>query len=231
MQPFMKMKKKISMTESTRKALNKAIDLLHRLSSKKITEEVCLKEINLTLSNHFLEDGKVNADQKIRLEMCLKEASEVVDHLEKGKIPLYEAIMLINRVVVNHTNIELEELHEEREEPLQFKPKVEPYKQDSDFVSQEFDISGDQREKILKQHFFQKLQEKEDRIEEMKLSQKESLNSDTHISEIKELNKASDDVVHLMNRVLLNKKQLEDAISDLNGQLNSVGFELRPIQK
>ena len=120
---------------------------------------------------------------------------------------------------------------DEREEPLQFKPKVEPYKEDSDFVSQEFDISGDQREKILKEHFFQKLQEKENRIEEIKLSQKESFNKDAAVSEIKELNKATDDVVHLMNRVLLNKKQLEDAISDLNGQLNSVGFELRPIQK
>jgi hypothetical protein len=230
MQPFMKMKKKITMTESTRKVLNKAIDLLHRLSSKKISEDVCKKEISYTLSSHFLEDTKVNADSKVKLEMCINEASDIIESLEKGKIPLYEAIMLINRVVVNHAGIESLESFEQKDEPLQFKPRVEPYKEDSDFVSQEFDISGDQREKILKERFFQKLQSRETEMLE-KTHEKENFQRETLISEIKELNKASDDVSLLMNRVLVNKKQLEEAICDLNGQLQSIGFELRPIQK
>ncbi|MBM3193853.1 MAG: hypothetical protein FJZ59_06460 [Chlamydiae bacterium] len=216
MQPFMKMKKKIGMTESTRQVLNRAIDLLHRLSNKKLSEESARKELNTTLSQHFLSEGGVEAQKKIKLQMILEEANDVVTELDKGKIPLYEAIMLVNRIVSNGVNKEPPPLPDNRItsanaiEPFDNRPKITPYEDDAEFVSQEFDVSGDQREKNLQMKISQKIQEK---IEEAPPKQSE------------------DDVALLMNRVLMNKKELENAISDLNGTLQSVGFELRPIEK
>lgn len=216
MQPFMKMKKKIGMTESTRQVLNRAIDLLHRLSNKKLSEESARKELSATLSQHFISEGGVEAQKKIKLQMILEEANDVVTELDKGKIPLYEAIMLVNRIVSNGVHKEPPPLPESRIEsadaiePIHIRPKIAPYEEDVEFVSQEFDVSGDQRERNLQMKISQKIQEK---IEEAPPKQSE------------------EDVALLMNRVLLNKKQLESAISDLNGTLQSVGFELRPIDK
>lgn len=215
MQPFMKMKKKMGMTESTRQVLNKAIDLLHRLSNNKISEDVAKRELATTLSAHFLAEGGVEAQKKIRLQMVLEEANDVVTELHKGKIPLYEAIMLINRIVVTNMNKEPPPVPENRLSPsyteeAQLRPKLPPYQEDMEFISQEFDISGDQKERNLQARFMQKIEEKEEA-----LPPKQS----------------EEDVILLMNRVLMNKKQLEEAISDLNGTLYAAGFELRPIGK
>lgn len=210
MQPFMKMKKKIGMTESTRQVLNKAIDLLHRLSNKKLSEEAARRELSTTLSTHFLSEGGVEAHKKIKLQMVLEEANDVVTQLDKGKIPLYEAIMLVNRIVVAGAGKEPPPIPASSIEPLQIHPKIAPYEEDLEFVSQEFDVSGEQRERNLHIRTSEKIQEK---LAETAPRQSE------------------EDVTLLMNRVLMNKKQLEEAISDLNGTLLSVGFELRPIGK
>ena len=214
MQPFMKMKKKIGMTESTRQVLNKAIDLLHRLSNKKLSEESARRELSTTLSTHFLSEGGVEAHKKIKLQMVLEEANDVVTQLDKGKIPLYEAIMLVNRIVVAgasaHTGKEPPPIPTSNIESFHIHPRIAPYEEDLEFVSQEFDVSGEQRERNLHIRTSEKFQEK---LAETAPRQSE------------------EDVTLLMNRVLMNKKQLEEAISDLNGTLLSVGFELRPIGK
>lgn len=209
MQPFMKMKKKIGMTESTRQVLNKAIDLLHRLSNKKLSEESAKKELSTTLSAHFVAEGGVEEQKKIKLQMVLEEANGVVSQLDRGQIPLYEAIMLVNRIVVSGANKEEAPLKETKIEPIQLRTKLGAYEEDLEFVSQEFDVSGDQREKNLQVKESQKPQEKEEPVI---------------------VRQPSEDVVLLMNRVLMNKKQLEDSILDLNGTLHTIGFELRPIK-
>ena len=118
--------------------------------------------------------------------------------------------MLINRIVVSGVNKEPPPIPEIRSETLQIRPKINPYEEDLDFISGEFDSSGDQREKNLQMRPPQKIHEK---IEEPAPKQ------------------SDDNVTILLNRVLINKKQLEEAISDLNGSLQTVGYELRPINK
>ena len=58
MQAFIKGKKRGGMQEATRQVLNRAIDLLHRVSNKKVSEEIALRELTADLSTHFLaEEG------------------------------------------------------------------------------------------------------------------------------------------------------------------------------
>ena len=213
MQSFMKMKKKVGMTESTRQVLNKAIDLLHRVSNKKLSEEAARRELATALSTHFLAEGGVEEEKKIKLQVVLEEASNVVSQLEKGKIPLYEAIMMVNRIVVSENFPKKEEGN--KIEPIQFRTKVDPY-EDTAFVSQEFDVSGDQKEKNL-----------ESRV----VNKPEFVLQEEKVTQQVELKEITDDIALLMNRVLKNKKVLEESISVLNGSLHPIGFELRILDK
>ncbi len=219
MQPFMKMKRKQGMSEPTRQVLNRAIDLLHRLSNKKISEEGARRELSATLSAHFLSEGGVEAGKKIRLQLILEEATGVVAQLDRGEIPLYEAIMLVNRIVVSGiSKQEPPPIPDDRIPSIQLRAKINPYEpaveeeieEDTDFVSQEFDISGESREKDLQMGRSIKMQEK---VPDNAPKQSE------------------DDISALLAKVLLNKKQLEAAIFELNDTLQSVGFELRKIEK
>ncbi len=237
MQPFMKMKKKIGMTESTRQALNRAIDLLHRLSNKKLSEESARKELSTMLSQHFLSEDGVDAQKKIKLQMVLEEANDVVTQLDKGKIPLYEAIMLVNRIVSNSASKEPPPLPEARIEsanaiePIHSRPKIAPYEEDVEFISQEFDVSGDQREKNLQERMAQKIEKLPQQMDGILSKTLMTASDDTKKIEVRAPRQSEEDVAILMNRVLMNKKQLEESILDLNGSLQSVGFELRPIVK
>jgi hypothetical protein len=217
MQPFMKVKKKMGMTESTRQVLNRAIDILHRVSSKKLSEELARKELSTTLSTHFLNDGDVDPIKKIKLQRCLEEVNEVTSSLDKGKIPLYEAIMLVNRIVVSGATHQPPPLPETKATSFQIRPKITPYEEDVEYINQEFDISGNQREKNLQLINTQKLEDKVQEIVREPVRETAPLQTE-------------EDVTLLLNRVLLNKKQLEEAISDLNGTLQSIGFELRAIK-
>ncbi len=221
MQPFMKAKKKMGMSESTRQVLNRAIDILHRVSSKKLSEELAKKELSATLSAHFLSEGDVDPIKKIKLQRCLEEVNEVTSALDKGKTPLYEAIMHVNRIVVSGATKEPPALPENRPNPFQIRPKITPYEEDEEYINQEFDIPGTQREKNLQLINTQKL---EDKVQEMRREQGSETEHEAPPRQSEE------DITLLLNRVLLNKKQLEEAISDLNGTLQAVGFELRPIK-
>ena len=211
MQSFMKMKRKIGMTESTRQVLNKAIDLLHRLSNKKLSEEAARRELSTNLSTHFLAEGGLAEEKKIKLQAALEEANEVVTQLERGKIPLYEAIMMVNRIVVSEVLPKtLNKEESSKIEPIQIHSKEESPEDEGAFVSQEFDVSGDQKEKNLQVRTLQKLQEK---------------------AEASVVKAPPEDVTTLMNRVLMNKKQLEESVLALNSSLHVIGFELRPLDK
>lgn len=205
MQPFMKMKKKVGMTESTRQVLNRTIDLLHRVSNKKLSEEVARRELSTTLSTHFFAEGGGEEQRKIKLQLVLEEANGIITQLEKEKIPLYEAIMLINRIVVS--GVKEEDLPVE---PVQLRTKMPQYEEEVEFVSQEFDVSGERVENNLHVRAPQKVVEKPLPMESKQ---------------------PTEEVAVLMNRVLTNKKQLEDSVQALNGLLQIAGFELRPIGK
>src|SRR3990167_836453 len=106
MQQFVKMRRQVSMAESTRLVLNKSIDLLHKLSNGKLGKEDVKKEISTLLSTYFVtvypETSRGNdPESKFKLEHFLDQAYEIIDQVESGKVPLYEAIMLMNKVVVS----------------------------------------------------------------------------------------------------------------------------------
>lgn len=104
MDQYMKIKKTLSLAESTRQILNKAIDLLHKLSNGKISKEETKHQLSSILSHYFLtiygED--LNSNEKQELKAFLASAHEVVDKVDGGKIPLYEAIMVMNKVIIHH---------------------------------------------------------------------------------------------------------------------------------
>ena len=104
MDQYMKIKKTLSLAESTRQILNKAIDLLHKLSNGKMGKEETKHQLSSILSHYFLtiygED--LSSTEKQELKDFLASAHEVVDRAESGKIPLYEAIMLMNKVIIQH---------------------------------------------------------------------------------------------------------------------------------
>lgn len=100
MDQFVKLRKKMSIAESTRQMLNKSIDLLHKLSKKKITTDAVKKELSTYLSNHILTLNQVDSGKKFELEQFLHHVGELVDSVDAGKIPLYEGIMTLNRLVM-----------------------------------------------------------------------------------------------------------------------------------
>ena len=218
MQPFMKMKRKQGMNEQTRQVLNRAIDLLHRLSSKRISEEGARRELSAALSAHFLAEDGIESGKKIKLQLILEEATTVISQLDRGEIPLYEAIMLVNRIVVSAIVKQPPPIPKDSIAPIQYRARINPYEaseeleieEDVDFVSQEFDISGESREKDLQVARTIKVEEK------------------LHNAPPKQ---SEDDITALLSKVLINKKQLEAAIFELNDTLQSTGFELRPLDK
>ena len=107
------------------------------------------------------------------MQVILQEVTRIVSQLDLGQIPLYEAIMMVNRLVVQEV------------------------KTQDTFVNQEFDRPGNTLHEIPVQ------EKKEPPMEELSV---------------------------LMNRVVLNKKQLEESIMVLNGSLQAIGFELRSIK-
>lgn len=88
------------MTESTRQMLNKSIDLLHKLSKKKVTTTAVKNELSDYLSNHISLWNQINSNSPRRLEEFTVLAEEIIDDVDAGKIPLYEGIMLLNRMVM-----------------------------------------------------------------------------------------------------------------------------------
>ncbi len=109
MDPFMHMRTKINVAEATRQILNKSIDLLHKLSHKKVMRIEVNKELNLLISQHFfscvLGREVMDDKDKLQLELILSQAYEVTRKVEKQEVPLYEGIMMMNKVVMGQSII------------------------------------------------------------------------------------------------------------------------------
>ncbi|MBM3202017.1 MAG: hypothetical protein FJZ56_06380 [Chlamydiae bacterium] len=145
MDQFHKVKKKMSIAESTRQVLNKSIDLLHKLSNKKLSRDEINKQLSELLTAYFASlHPEMNEANSIKLDHFLKQAEEIVDKVANSKSPLYEAIMLMNKVVVsNQPDLEEENMAEEK--PIENRLMRE---EEMGLVTSEFDLSGEAQEKV-----------------------------------------------------------------------------------
>jgi hypothetical protein len=144
MDQFHKVKKKMSMAEATRQVLNKSIDLLHKLSNKKLSKDEIKNQLDELLSTYFFNlYPEIDEAVKMKLELFLEQSHEIVDKVSMGKAPLYEAIMLMNKVVVAYQPSAEEERSFE-EKPLENRLKPQ---ENLGLVIDEFDLSGQVQEK------------------------------------------------------------------------------------
>lgn len=103
MDHFMKMRKKVSMAESTRQVLNKCIELIHRVKGGKINTEEGKEEVAHVLSGYFIEksgsSGDISESDKLKLEIFIKRAQEVIDRVSTGMCQTHDGIMFMNKIV------------------------------------------------------------------------------------------------------------------------------------
>lgn len=141
--------------ESIRRVLNRIIDLLHKLSNKKIDLQQTKKELSILLSNYFLsQPGDENAlteDNKVKLEFFLHQARGILEKVDAGTTPLYEAIMLMNKIVMQSA-VEEENTsdwgiskkeHTETEQPIENEPQTLPLQEQKiERLASQNDIQG-----------------------------------------------------------------------------------------
>lgn len=206
MNQFMKMKKKMSLAESTRQVLNKSIDLLHKVSNKKLSLEAAKKDLSSILSGYFVSiyPGKERIDDSLRVKFGIffDHASDIVTKVDEGKTPLYEAIMQMNKVVTDYEPSEPEENKKEEDES----------------ISHEIAFSDREKEILIQEHanvFKEVIEEDNDLSPIMPTMVKEDKRTSSE----------------LLQEVITHKKELEKSISHLNKSLFELGFELRTISK
>lgn len=250
MDQFMKMRKKMSMAESTRQVLNKSIDLLHKLSNKKIAKDSAKKELGSLLSHYFTSsfDGAngISKESKVKLELFLDQAYEILDKTDSGDTPLYEAIMMMNKVVVNNQVAEKVVNEQDTSAPVlrvkepQERAQTEDEGDEKD--EEEIEIEEEIEEEELES------EEEEDSQEQhrgkMRINQEEPHNSikkETGSPSTRRVQferptfknrsyQKQKEVSTLVDEVLQQKFALENSIDQLNHSLRAIGFELRAIQ-
>lgn len=222
MDQFYKVRKKMSIAESTRQVLNKSIDLLHKLSNKKEAKEEIKHHLSTLLSNYFfavypdsnkLNFGEVDETSKIKLEIFLEQAYEIVDKVASGRAPLYEAIMLMNKVVVNHQpgSEEVQAVEQKQDAPQEIERPLRPQVvEEPGMLANEFDPSGESAEQKVLAEVKEKIKAR------TAIHQRGSVHTD---------------VTSLISEVLKKQEELHQSIYLLNDSLRDVGFELRPISK
>lgn len=230
----------MSIAESTRQVLNKSIDLLHKLSNKKLPKEEIKQQLSNLLSNYFFavypdsnqrNFGEVDDGSKIKMELFLEQANEIVEKVASGKAPLYEAIMLMNKVVVNHQP-DIDEVqpsipHQEaaaqpiNEPALEAEapaiaspkqPKVEPVQLNAEepgMVIDEFDPSSKQLEKQFQQEKVS-----------ARFKQRTSMHGRSELQ---------GKIGALLGDVLKKHEELDASILALNDSLKEIGFEIKPL--
>lgn len=212
-----KMQNKENMGEETRKVLNKSIDILHKLSKGKTTRKEGRQELSALLAGHFLSTHKPNEgidiNQKVKLQCYLDEALDIIDKIDSGKAPLYEGILLMNKVIVKKKSVEeTVPLDEKAISPVFEEVKIAPLapKEDPPMIHEQFDRSGTQKEAEL--------------IKAVKMENhaKSSKMSHTQYSQM--------GIQELMQEVLKNKELFEKSVLNLNESLLEVGFELRMVE-
>ncbi len=103
MDAFSKIRKSAGREEQKRQMINKAIDLLHKLSNKRLDYDDAKSEISRVISEYYvLDDGaSVAENTKINLELMINNSFDVINGVKDEKLNLYQAIMLMNKVMAH----------------------------------------------------------------------------------------------------------------------------------
>ena len=103
MDTFSKIRKSAGREEQKRQMINKAIDLLHKLSNKRLDYEDAKSEISRVISEYYIFDDKMGVEEntKLNLEVMLHNSFDVIDGVKEEKLNLYQAIMLMNKVMAH----------------------------------------------------------------------------------------------------------------------------------
>lgn len=246
MQQFIKMRKQVNMTESTRLVLNKSIDLLHKLSNSKMSKEEVKKELSVLLSTYFVtlypDNGRgIDAEKKLKLEHFLEQAYDISDQVESGKVPLYEAIMLMNKVVVS-LKPDSEDIELSKPKPNNNPPEEDEEQKGEEELEEEEGQMEREMEKEEMKVFHNRVQER-DRVRFRPISKEvddtEPFEEDRHLPREK-LEKlrprqaqiqapTEGEVTDLIGNVLQKQQALESSIAQLNQSLNRIGFELKKL--
>lgn len=101
MDAFSKIRKTAGREEQKRQMINKAIDLLHKLANKRLDFVEAKSEISRVVSEYYVIDDKegVEGNDKINLEVMMNNAYDVISGVKEEKLNLYQAIMLMNKVM------------------------------------------------------------------------------------------------------------------------------------
>ena len=101
MDAFSKIRKTAGREEQKRQMINKAIDLLHKLANKRLDFVDAKSEISRVVSEYYVIDDKegVEGNDKINLEVMMNNAYDVISGVKEEKLNLYQAIMLMNKVM------------------------------------------------------------------------------------------------------------------------------------
>jgi hypothetical protein len=177
MDAFSKIRKSAGREEQKRQMINKAIDLLHKLANKRLDHQEAKVEISRVISEYYVLDDLegFKEEDKINLELMINNAFDVVNGVKEEKLNLYQAIMLMNKVMA----------HQERAIATTLTPS-----------------------------------------EEIETESKVKLPIKTE--EVKE--KQEDIFAIAMNKVVENKRKLQESIAELNDTLKSHGFILTPLE-
>ena len=109
MDAFSKIRKSAGREEQKRQMINKAIDLLHKLSNKRLDYDDAKSEISRVISEYYvLDDSAVGENTKINLELMINNSFDVLNGVKDEKLNLYQAIMLMNKVMAHAETIKEE---------------------------------------------------------------------------------------------------------------------------
>jgi hypothetical protein len=104
MDTFSKIRKSVGQEEQKRQMINKAIDLLHKLANKRLEFDDAKSEISKVVSEYYVIDEVLGVEDntKINLEVMINNAFDVLEGVQQEKLNLYQAIMLMNKVMAHH---------------------------------------------------------------------------------------------------------------------------------
>ena len=136
MDTFSKIRKTATKEEQKRQMINKAIDLLHKLANKRLDFADAKSEISKVISEYYVthEEEGIDSSAKINLEVMMNNAFDVISGVKEEKLNLYQAIMLMNKVMARSEGA---------------KPsKAEPKKQEKQEKKVEMPEKGLKQEKV-----------------------------------------------------------------------------------
>lgn len=111
MDAFSKIRKTAGREEQKRQMINKAIDLLHKLANKRLDFDEAKSEISRVVSEYYVIDDTegVEGNDKVNLELMMNNAFDVISGVKDEKLNLYQAIMLMNKVMAHSESKKIEE--------------------------------------------------------------------------------------------------------------------------